>query len=100
LSLLEKKEREEDRLLDLYQYGNFAKEKLEQQADRLREEKAIIQRNLDALKNREQVLKSLKVLEEAMENFQPNQELTPEEKRQRVLLFFSGKENGIFLSEK
>ncbi|MGE5445614.1 MAG: hypothetical protein ACM3SR_13645, partial [Ignavibacteriales bacterium] len=50
--LLENKETEEERLLDLYQMGKFDRGKLDGRVEKLRKEKETIRKNIEALKDR------------------------------------------------
>ncbi|MGE5445662.1 MAG: recombinase family protein [Ignavibacteriales bacterium] len=60
--LLENKETEEERLLDLYQTGRFDREKLDGRMEKLRIEREAIRKNIEALKNRNTRLRTINEL--------------------------------------
>jgi site-specific DNA recombinase len=97
--LLENKETEEERLLDLYQIGKFDMEKLQSRMEKLRKEKATVRKNIDALKDRNKLDTRLRTINELKIELESNIDSFDFEKKRKVLkILLWGKPGvGIFV---
>ncbi len=101
MNLLNSKDTEEERLLDLYQVGTVNKEKLERRLESVRKERDVIRQNINLLKNRTQLARQLQTLQELSLTLQEDVDRYDFAQKQRALkfLFWGTPEAGVFLSE-
>lgn len=99
LKLLRRKEDEEDRLLDLYQVGRFSKEKIEERLEKNRRERATIEQNIEALKQRSTLMPQLDALAKMQAELNGDGSSYTFERKQRLLrALFGAKGYGIYVS--
>ncbi|MGE5443516.1 MAG: hypothetical protein ACM3SR_02815, partial [Ignavibacteriales bacterium] len=83
--LLESKEIEEERLLDLYQMGKFDRDKLDGRVKKLRKEKEIVRKNIEALNDRNKLDTRLRTINELRVELEADIDSFDFEKKRRVL---------------
>ncbi len=98
--LLKVKQNEEERLIDLYQFNNIERDKLNQRIENLNEDKASIRSKIETIKETNKVDTRLKTINELKFELETDIDSFDYEQKRKVLtlLLTGSKEVGIFIS--